>query len=92
MKLATGERRRCGCMRGNHYRKQPLCQVSETLGKAWKTLGEGFAECDTRQRELDELYIGNGFFVEYFLSGTRQTKVVVMATDNGDGAFVECTR
>jgi hypothetical protein len=40
--------------------------VSEALGKAWKTLGEGFAECDTRQRELGELYIGNGFFAEYF--------------------------
>jgi hypothetical protein len=32
-----------------------------------------FAECDTRQRKLGELYIGNGFFAEYFLSGTRQT-------------------
>jgi hypothetical protein len=47
--------------------------VSEALGKAYKTLGEGFAECDTRQRKLDELYIGNDFFVEYFLSGTRQS-------------------
>jgi hypothetical protein len=28
-----------------------------------------FAECDTRQRELGEQYIDNGFFVEYFLSG-----------------------
>jgi hypothetical protein len=31
-----------------------------------EALGEGFAECDTRQRELDELYIGNSFFAEYF--------------------------
>jgi hypothetical protein len=46
--------------------------VSEALDKAWETLGEGFAECDTRQRRIDELYIGNGFFAEYFLSGTRQ--------------------
>jgi hypothetical protein len=29
-----------------------------------KTLDEGFAECDIRQRELGELYIGNDFFVE----------------------------
>jgi hypothetical protein len=25
-----------------------------------------------RQRELDELYIGNSLFAEYFLLGTRQ--------------------
>jgi hypothetical protein len=36
---------------------------------AWKTIGECFAECDTRQKKLGELYIGNDFFVEYFLSG-----------------------
>jgi hypothetical protein len=41
-----------------HYRKQLLCRVSEAFGKAWKTLGE--------------LYIGNNFFAEYFLSDTRQ--------------------
>jgi hypothetical protein len=52
-----------------HYRKQLLCQVSEALDKDWKTLGEGFAECDTRQRKLGELYIDNYFFAEYFLSG-----------------------
>ena len=56
----------------NHYRNQALCLVTEALGKSWKTLGEGFAECDTRQRELDELYIDNDFFTEYFLSGTQQ--------------------
>jgi hypothetical protein len=50
-----------------NYRNQALCRVSEALGKAWKTLGEGFAECDTQQRELDELYIDNSFFDEYFL-------------------------
>jgi hypothetical protein len=71
-------------MCGNHYRKQSLCQVSEVLGKAWKTLGEGFAECDTRQREVDKLYISNGFFAEYFLSDTRQTKVAITATGNRD--------
>jgi hypothetical protein len=35
------------------------------------TLGKVFAECDTRQRELGEQFIGNGFFAGYFLSGTR---------------------
>jgi hypothetical protein len=49
-----------------------LTQVSKTLVKAWKTLGEGFAECNTRQRKLDELYIGNDFFAEYILSSTQQ--------------------
>jgi hypothetical protein len=29
-------------------------------------------ECDNQQRKLDELYISNVFFVECFLSGTRQ--------------------
>jgi hypothetical protein len=86
-----------------HYWKQPLCRVSEALGKAWKTFSEGFAKCDTRQRELGELYIGYGFFAEYFLlgtrqrlcwasQGTRQRKVTITAAGNGDGAFVECTR
>jgi hypothetical protein len=54
-----------------HYQKQLLCRVSEALDKAWKRLGEDFADCDTRQRKLGELYIGNDFFAEYFLSGTR---------------------
>jgi hypothetical protein len=86
-----------------HYQKQALCRVSEALGEAWKTLGEGFAECDTRQRELGELYIGNDFFAEYFLSGTRQIlcrvsqgtrqrKVAITVAGNGDGAFAECSR
>jgi hypothetical protein len=35
-----------------HYRKRALCRVPEALGKALKTLGKGFAECDTRQRRL----------------------------------------
>jgi hypothetical protein len=72
-----------------HYRKQLLCRVSEALGKAWKTLGEVFAECDTRQRKLGELYIDNGYIDEYFLSDTRQRKGVVTTTGNGDGAFAE---
>ena len=28
------------------------------------SLGEGFSECDTQQRKLGELYIGNDFFAE----------------------------
>jgi hypothetical protein len=77
--------------------------VPEALDKAWKTLVEVFAECDTRQREFGEQYIGNGFFAEYFLPGTRQIlcrmslgtrqrKSVVTATGNGDDVFAECSR
>jgi hypothetical protein len=32
----------------------------------FEALGKGFAECDTRQRKLGKLYIGNDFFAEYF--------------------------
>jgi hypothetical protein len=55
-----------------HYRKRALCRVPETLGKALKTLGKGFAECDTQQRRLGKQYIGKAFFAEYFFSVTRQ--------------------
>jgi hypothetical protein len=55
-----------------HYWKQVLCRVPEALDKALKTLGKGFAECDTRQRRLGKQCIGKAFFAEYFLSGTRQ--------------------
>jgi hypothetical protein len=55
----------------------------------------------TRQRTLGELYIGNGLFGEYFLSGTRQRicrvpfdtrqrKVTVTTPSDGDGSFPEC--
>jgi hypothetical protein len=54
-----------------HYWNRAFCRVPEALRKAWKTLGEVFAECDTRQRELDKQYIGNNFFAEYFLSDTQ---------------------
>jgi hypothetical protein len=50
--------------RFSHYRNRALCQVPEALGKV-------FAECNTLQRELGEQYIGNNFFAEYFLLGTR---------------------
>ena len=77
--------------------------MSEALGKAWKTLGEDFAECDTRQRKLGELYIGNDFFAEHFLSGTRQRlyrvslgtrqrKVAITAPGDGNEAVAECHR
>jgi hypothetical protein len=56
----------------SHYRKRALCRVPEALGKALKTLGKGFAECDTRQRMLDKQCIDKAFFAEYFFSGTRQ--------------------
>jgi hypothetical protein len=84
-----------------HYRNQRLCRVSQTHGKGYFTLGKGFAECNTRQRTLGELYIGNSLFAEYFLSGTRQRlcrvsfgtrqrKVTVTAPSDGDGSFAEC--
>jgi hypothetical protein len=46
--------------------------VPEALGKAFKTLGKDFAECDTRQTRLGIQCIGKAFFAEYFFSGTRQ--------------------
>jgi hypothetical protein len=61
----------------SHYQKQILCQVSEALGKGWKTLGEVFAECDTRQRRLGELYIDNGFFVEHSAKTFPSVRVVL---------------
>jgi hypothetical protein len=75
--------------------------VSETHGKDYFTLGKAFAECNTRQRTLGELYIGNSLFAEYFLSGTRQRlcrvpsgtrqrKVTVTAPSDGDVSFAEC--
>jgi hypothetical protein len=73
----------------SHYRNQLLCRVSETHGKVYFTLGNGFAECNTRQRTLG-LYIGNSLFAEYFLSGTWQRKVTVTAPSDGDGSFAEC--
>jgi hypothetical protein len=73
-----------------------LCRVPQALGKASKILGKLFVECDTRQRGLGKLYVGNDFFVECIMSGTRQSlcrvpsgawqrKVVVTAIRDGDG-------
>jgi hypothetical protein len=78
------------CHVGLHYRKRALCRVPEALGKALKTLGKGFAECDTRQRRLGKQYIDKAFFAEYFFSGTRQRKAAVTATGDGDSVFAEC--
>jgi hypothetical protein len=79
-----------------HYRNRALCRVSEALGKAWKTLSKAFAECDTRQKDLNKQYIGNNFFAEYFLSdtrpGTRQRKAAVTTPGNRDGVFAECSK
>jgi hypothetical protein len=41
--------------------------VPEALGKALKTLGKGFAECDTRQRRLDKQCIGKALCRVLFL-------------------------
>jgi hypothetical protein len=46
------------------WRRPP--QLSRT--QARKIFAEVLAECDSRQISLDELYIDNYFFVEYFLS------------------------
>jgi hypothetical protein len=61
----------------NHYRTQLLCPVLQALSKAWKTLDELFAECDSQQRSLGKLYIDNGLFVEYFLLGTIECYLVL---------------
>jgi hypothetical protein len=73
---ADDPRRRAARRAGSrsHYQSRQLCRVLEALGKARKRLGKVFAECNTRQRTLGELYIGNGLFAEYFLSGTRKEK------------------
>jgi hypothetical protein len=67
--------------------------VSEALGKVWKTLGEGFAECDTRQKRLGELsamtYLPNTFYRALDKNlplGTRQRNVAVTAPGDGNGA------
>jgi hypothetical protein len=75
--------------------------VPEALGKAWKTLGTGFAECRTRQRGLGEQYIGKAFFAESFFRalGTNfaecqavlgKEKPPSRRQSDGDGVFAEC--
>lgn len=68
--------------------------MSRALGKASTTLDKLFAECDTQQKGLNnELYINNCFFAEYcrVTPRTRQRKVVVTASSDGDRAVTECT-
>jgi hypothetical protein len=67
----------------------PLPCVSDTRQRQFYTR-QMLCECNTRQRTLGELYIGNSLFAEYYLSGTRQRKVTVTAPSNGDGSFAEC--
>jgi hypothetical protein len=92
----TGHNSFAECLR---HSAKPRKHSANTLPSV--TLGKHFAECNTRQRTLGELYIGNGLFAEYFLSdtrqricrvpfGTRQRKVAVMASSDDDGSFAEC--
>jgi len=90
------------CATGHyHYRKQSLCRVPQALGKAQKTLGKGFAECNTRQTAHDIYSAGKRLFAECFLSGTRQKtlprteieaqrKKVSWRSGDGHGAFADC--
>jgi hypothetical protein len=75
--------------------------VSEALGKAWKTLDEGFVECDTRQRRLGELYIGIDFLMSTFYrvlgksfvechSVLGKEKSSSRREGDGDGAYAKC--
>lgn len=66
-----------------HYWRRILCRVPHALGK-------GFARGHARQRGIGEPIVDNGLFTEYFLSGTRQSKVVVTKVSNCDGGFAEC--
>jgi hypothetical protein len=64
---------------------------SAALPSAWST----------RQKGLDEQYIGKGLFIEYFFSGTRKDfvecqtvldkeKPLSRRRGDGDGVFAEC--
>jgi hypothetical protein len=55
------------------YQTQLLCRVLQVLGKAHKTLGKLFAQCDSRQRCLGELYIGSGFCRVLFVGHSAKT-------------------
>ena len=56
-----------------HYWIQTLCRVPNALGKGYFALGKAFAEGSTRQRASGKKSVGKEFFVERFLSGTRQS-------------------
>jgi hypothetical protein len=46
--------------------------VPKTHGKGTKTLGKGFAECNTRQSQDGKKNIGKENFAECFPSNARQ--------------------
>ena len=57
-----------------HCLKQWLCRVPQALDKDQKTLGKGFAECNTRQTAHCIYSVGKQLFAECL--DTRQKKVV----------------
>jgi hypothetical protein len=69
-----------------HYRKQLLCRVCEALGKATR---RRLCRVWYSTKKFVELYIGNDFFTKYFLSSTRQRKVVITAPSDDDGDCAE---
>ena len=55
--------------RMSHYRNQEICRVPVALGKAQKTLGKGFAECNTQQRAHDSYSTGKQRLCRVFSVG-----------------------
>jgi hypothetical protein len=70
----------------NRYWSQLFCRVYEALGNVYKALDEVFAECDTWQKSLGEMYIDNGFFVKFFC------RSIGKKNHRHGGDFVECRR
>jgi hypothetical protein len=58
--------------------RQSLKNTRQNICRVWHSI-----------KSLDEPYIDNIFFAEYFLSGIRQRNVAVTAPSDGDGDFVE---
>jgi hypothetical protein len=90
--LPTGKYK-CVTIKSNIYIRPGLYHYrTQALGKGRKTLCELFAECDSRQRSLSELYIGNNFFVECFFVGhLAKVLLSVIAPSDGNKAFSECS-
>jgi hypothetical protein len=57
----------------DHYRISRLCRVLRAHGKGLKTLGNMFAECNTRHTTVGIHSAGKPLFAECFISRTRQT-------------------
>lgn len=81
----------------NRYWSQLFCRVYEALGNVYKALDEVFAECDTWQKSLGEMYIDNGFFVKFFcrsigkkITVTAETLLSAAVTFDKVSIFVEC--